>query len=199
MYIGPWQEFRLAKLLRMSQQPEHEPAQRYFSSSPSRYIPTNAKSRYLPGKHSPEIGYDQTKDPVRKPKEIYFQLPIAYQASSSKHSSRHSSDLSSGVQTDSSFRQPHSSYRDNSRLSYTEDYSSSISPPPFQKYRPAKQLSTVTPRESVFRFPSLHLDNEVKMPGLSFENSVIRQNYAPHESTQPKLKGKFLKRRSRKV
>mmetsp|Transcript_24299 Transcript_24299/g.43220 ORF Transcript_24299/g.43220 Transcript_24299/m.43220 type:complete len:207 (-) Transcript_24299:27-647(-) len=186
MYIGPWQEFRLAKLLRMAEQSEIELPSRYYSSSPVR-----SKS-IIPYK---DFSYPKA---IKKPNQLYLRLPETFQNMPSKPGSGFSGHVTTEVQTDATcWKSSRDDSTSVSRLSCTED--TTVSSITIKKRRPVKQLSLSTPKRSLLVLPPLRHKGDEKRHLLSyFENETIRENYPPLP-TKPTLKGSTLKRRSRRM
>lgn len=182
MYMGPWQEFRLAKLLRINERPENQPFSQSIASSPLR-----SRSNITSTKH----GYTKT---VNRLAEVSFRLPAAYQ-----HLSReHDTDFDELAQDETAPEAKWAVYREQllakSRLSYTEDLEASAIK---TKPRHLKQGGILTTKRH-FILPSLRHAGDQSRQSHAFENQVIRENYPPLE-TQPLSKGSTLRRRLRKM
>lgn len=183
MYIGPWQEFRLAKILRMAQESKVELPTRYFSNSPVR-SKTNIPSK--------DFSFHKA---IKRPTEINLHLPAPFYNDESKPGSGLSNSMiSDEVQTEASYWR---GYRDErgpeSRLSYADQ---SFETSPVKKRRKPKALSMSTPKKSPIALPPLRINSNPQSE-LCFGNKMIRDNYPL--LIGPTLKGKTLRKRPRKL
>lgn len=187
MYIGPWQEFRLAKILRTTEQSKPQLVQNYFSNSPTRALST---------KPFPEIKPRRVKVTLKRT-EISFRLPTPpLLPSLGDHAL-----ISAEVQTDG-LLDGRRSYMDDitaeSKMSYGVD-SSFYPSSPLKRRRVGKQLSlTPPPKSSMHSFYLLQRNYDGIKPALSFENSALREIYPPL-MTKATLRDQTMKRRSRKL
>jgi hypothetical protein len=199
MYLGPWQEFHLAKLLRVAEGSVNEPTQRNLSNSPVRV--KSHKSSLL----------SRTKT-AKKPQTFSLRLPTA------ELTSLYCSQVTVEIQTETrdSSLPPVRHCRDNSISDNQLAEESAL----FSPLRPHPSASTATPhtrnassRLSVLPLGKHRKTNSVKQvtpnlplpplrsteAGLSFfKNRSIRENYSPLP-IRPSLIGKTMKRRSRRL